>query len=260
VRGVDGRGSRNNARGGLLTAATPRGGTYQITLPDGTKVWLNAASSLKFPASFGSLKTRSVELTGEGYFEVAKDKAHPFIVATAKQEVQVLGTHFNINAYNDEGSTKTTLLEGSVSVSSLPLYSSSRGKRSDERPLGHATSRDLSYRRDDGGGRDDVVLKPNQESVLTNNAQIRVTDVTAEDAVAWKNGDFVFRGEALESVMRKVARWYDVEVVYADDVPRDVVIGGYVSRSRNISVVLERMAKTGRIKFKIEGKKITVMK
>jgi ferric-dicitrate binding protein FerR (iron transport regulator) len=269
VEGVHSPGAKD-----MLTASTPRGGTYQITLPDGTKVWLNAASSLKFPSTFKELKNRKVELTGEGYFEVAKDKAHPFIVATSKQEVEVLGTHFNINSYADEPNTKTTLLEGSVRVfpSSLLPAPSSRGKRSDEnralrelsaaKSLGHATSRDLSYRRDDGAsrnngtGRNDVTLKPGQQSINIGK-QITVNEVNAELAVAWKNGNFSFVNQPIEAVMKSIARWYNVEVVYEGQIP-DISINAAISRNRSISQVLKMMEKTKEVKFRLEERKVYV--
>jgi ferric-dicitrate binding protein FerR (iron transport regulator) len=281
VRGVDGGGSRNNARGGLLTAATPCGGTYQITLPDGTKVWLNAASSLKFPASFGSLKTRSVELTGEGYFEVAKDKAHPFIVVTEKQEVEVLGTHFNINSYADEASTKTTLLEGSVRVVYALRHPDPTHPDPSRHLEGSAATRDLLNStgkrslpavRDDGGGRDEgkgqydgarqdaITLKPNQQAVLTANNQIKVVKVDPEQAIAWKSGLFIFDAENLESIMKRVSRWYNVEIEYEDPKLKMQVFSGSVSRFEKISSLLSKLENTAPVKFKIEGKKVIVFR
>jgi ferric-dicitrate binding protein FerR (iron transport regulator) len=141
--------------GALNTIETPKGGQYQIRLPDGSKVWLNAASKLIYPVSFIGRGQREVTLSGEAYFEIAKDKQHPFHVKSAGQEVEVLGTHFNINSYADEPNIKTTLLEGSVAVRHLE---------------GSAATRDLSYRRDDAKGRDDgVVLKPGQQATLQAN-------------------------------------------------------------------------------------------
>ena len=147
---------------------TPKGGQYQLVLPDGTRVWLNAATSLKYPVSFASSNERIVELTGEAYFEVAHNKAHPFKVVSNKQVVEVLGTHFNVNAYPDEPDTKTTLLEGAVKVTA---------------------------------GNDKAILKSNQEAELT--AHLKVTDVDAQEAISWKNGDFRFDEEPLEVVMRR---------------------------------------------------------
>lgn len=202
---------------------TPRAGQYQINLPDGTKVWLNAASSLRYPSRFSGSK-RMVELTGEGYFEVAKNKQHPFVVKTDRQEVQVLGTHFNINSYADESSTNTTLVEGSVRVTAL-----------------------------DGKNR---LLKPGEQSQLKGD-EIEVSDVDTETVLSWKNGDFVFKGDDFKSIMRKISRWYDVEVVYQGDFD-DLKFGGYISRTKNISSVLSIMESTGKVHFSIKDKRITV--
>ena len=163
---------------------TPNGGQYQLNLPDGTAVWLNAASSLKYPTYFSG-RERKVELTGEAYFEVAKDKEMPFIVKTGRQEVRVLGTHFNINSYSNEKETKTTLLEGAVKVA---------------------------------GNGATVVLKPGQQAVLSS-SQLQVQPVDVEEAIAWKNGYFQFNRSDLESLMRQVSRWYNVKVQYAGKIP-----------------------------------------
>lgn len=217
-----------------MAAITPRGGQYQFTLPDGTKVWLNADSKISFPSKFSG-KERRILLSGEGYFEVAKDKAHPFIVVTdpaggrASQEVEVLGTHFNINSYEDEPQIRTTLLEGSVRVASL---SSKRGES--------------------------VILKPNQQAVNTGNS-IRVNAVDPADAIAWKEGSFSFSNESLGSIMRKVARWYNVEVIYKDDL-QGKTFSGAVSRFDQVSTLLKMLETTGRIRFEINGKQITLRK
>jgi transmembrane sensor len=219
--------SRNEV---MLTTTTPLGGTYQVTLPDGSKVWLNAASSLKFPSTFvhADNQERRVELAGEAYFEVSKDQQHPFAVYSRGQKVQVLGTHFNINCYQDEESVKTTLLEGSVNISPLK-------------------------------GGNDVVLRPDQQAVLADNNRITVKEIDAEVAIDWKNGDFIFKGESLESAMRKVARWYNVDVVYGPGAPKDLLLIGSVSRSRSILAVLELLERTGTVKVKAEGRKITIL-
>ncbi|MBE9602223.1 FecR family protein [Pedobacter sp. MC2016-24] len=210
----------------MLTTTTPRGGTYQIVLPDGSHVWMNADSKMIFPAKFSG-QTREVLLEGEAYFEVAKDKAHPFIVKNHTQRIEVLGTHFNLNSYADEIGIKTTLLEGSVKVSL------SSGK--------------------------EVLLKPGEEA-LNATGDIRVEKADTEEAVAWKNGNIVFRAKTLRDIMRQLSRWYDVTIVYAPDAPVNETFSAAVSRTRNISSVLERMQATGSVKFKIDGKKITVTK
>lgn len=221
------------------TIETPKGGKYQINLPDGTRVWLNAASSLRYPTKFSG-STRMVELTGEGYFEVTKQNQAsavtaagriPFIVKSGAQEVQVLGTHFNINSYKDEGSIKTTLFEGRVRV----IRAKSKFSASPE----------------------GVLLKPGEQSQLANQV-INVREVDTESILAWKQGDFVFDGDDFKSIMRKVARWYDVEVIYKGEFD-NVKFGGAISRSKNISSVLEIMESTGKIHFVVEGRRITVL-
>jgi transmembrane sensor len=247
---------RNDGEAVMLTASTPRGGTYQVVLPDGSKVWLNADSKISFPLHFFGSE-RKIILEGEAYFEVSRNKSKPFVVQTDKQEVTVLGTHFNINSYADEGSTKTTLLEGSVSVSYVSRLSST-SSRGTEGTLGHATSRDPSMLRDDGKMPESTILKPNQQSVLTGGNQIKVNQVDASLVVAWKEGQFSFQNEALESIMRKVGRWYDVDVVYEDENLRKAIIWGKVSRFENISKVLSKLQLTGQAKFKVEGRSVYV--
>ncbi|MBC8985160.1 FecR family protein [Pedobacter sp. N36a] len=205
------------------TISTPNGGQYQIALPDGTMVWLNAASSLKYPSSFTG-KDRFVTLTGEAYFEVAKDKKKPFRVKTLQQEVEVLGTHFNINAYGDEEVVKTTLIEGSVKVK-LPSDKS-------------------------------AVLKPGEQSSVLND--IKINQVDANSAIDWKQGLFWFNDESIYSIMRQFSRWYNIEVEYRGNVS-NIRFGGQVSRMKNLSQVLRIMELTKSIQFKVEGNKIIVM-
>jgi len=199
---------------------TPRGGTYHVTLSDGTKVWLNAASALTYTASLGKTGVRKVKLEGEAYFEVAKNKTRPFLVENQGQTVEVLGTHFNINSYTDESSIKTTLLEGSVKVNN-------------------------------------VVLKPNQQSVLTADHKIQVNTIDAETTIAWKNGNFVFAGEHIEPIMRRLASWYNIAVVYQGKKPSGQ-FRGVISRHNKISEVLKMMELTGAVHFEIEGRKVYV--
>lgn len=219
---------------------TPKGGQYQVVLPDGTKVWLNAASTLKYPTVF-SKQERKVALKGEAYFEVAhisgagsakeqNDKYLPFIVTTEKQEVKVLGTHFNINSYADEPNTKTTLLEGSVQVST----------------------------KGNSGNPNFAVLKPGEQSIVSA-AEFKVVHIDPEVEVAWKNGRFMFNDERIESIMRKIARWYDVTVVYEGKITSRQMFGGTVNRFSNVAEVLEMLELTNAVSFKIEGKKITVL-
>lgn len=217
--------SNGTANAELLynTIETPKGGQYQIILPDGTKVWLNAASSLRFPAVFTG-NERKVELTGEGYFEVAKNKKMPFRVASGSQVVEVLGTHFNINSYHDEAGIKTTLLEGSVRIVS--------------------------------DANKDLLLKPGQQALLHNNS-INVKAADMDEAVAWKNGLFQFNNTDLKTVMRQLSRWYDVSVRYEGTVP-DEKFGGAIERSLQLSEVFEILEKS-KVRFRIEGREVIVM-
>lgn len=204
------------------TITTPRGGQYRVTLPDGTKAWLNAASSLSYPLRFKEGERR-VKMTGEVYFEVAKailnsNRKHvPFFVETDKQTVQVLGTHFNVSAYADEPAVKTTLLEGSVKIISR------QG--------------------------DAALLQPGQLALLTEHIQVKEADVDQE--LAWKNGDFIFKGETLESALRKVARWYDVEIVCPPNLGK-LRFNGMISRSQPLSMIAEmiQLTKLGKVTVK----------
>lgn len=206
--------------------STAQGETYQVRLPDGSLVWLNAASSLTYSAALNERGQRRVRLDGEGYFEIAKDKAHPFIVQTDKQEVEVLGTHFNINAYKDEGGVKTTLLEGSVKISS---------------------------------GQNKQILKPGYQAINSGNA-IKVSEVDTENITDWKNGDFYLDRIDFKSAMRKIERWYNVEVVYDASVPDNMETGGWISRNKSLSQVLSFIESSGLVHFKIEGRKVYVSK
>lgn len=208
------------------TTETPKGGQYRIDLADGTRVWLNSSSSLKYPTHFTG-NERQVVLTGEAYFEVAHNAAMPFKVKTDKQLVTVLGTHFNINAYNDEPASKTTLLEGKVKVDAIDNAASG-------------------------------VLKPGEQAALENN-QLKVTEADTEQAMAWKNGYFRFRGENIESIMRKLSRWYNIDVKYETAVSNEGYYGT-VSRLKDISQVLAVLTETGSVHFKVEGRRVTVMK
>lgn len=211
------------------TMSTPRGGQYHLVLADGTNVWLNAASSIKYPTAFAG-KDRAVEITGEAYFEVAHNASKPFRVTANGQTVEVLGTHFNINAYGDEPVLKTTLFEGRVKVSKSGVT---------------------------------AILKPGQQAQIKTGGADQsihvVNDANLEEALAWKNGYFVFDGEKLESIMRKVSRWYDVDVSYQQTMP-DVAFGGTISRFENVSQLLDVLQRTGSVHFKVEGRRITVMK
>ncbi|WP_316838128.1 FecR family protein [Pedobacter nutrimenti] len=263
ARGSDGASSDGvKYSNALNTIETPRGGQYQIRLPDGSKVWLNAASKLIYPVSFNGRGQRVVELSGEAYFEIFKNKLQPFVVKSKNQEVTVLGTHFNINSYADEPGTKTTLLEGSVQVSTLqPLALSGRDAHGAERVNGSAgnsnsslPARGISPR---GGERFGLVLKPNEQSVLVN-GKIVVKQVDPALAVDWKNGQFIFESEPLPSILRRVARWYNVTIIYTSTDKNNTTFSGVVSRADNVSSVLRMLQKTSKIKFTIDGNTVKV--
>lgn len=202
--------------------STPRAGQYQLTLPDGSKVWLNAASSIRYPVFFTGAE-RKVAITGEAYFEVTKNASKPFkVIVNANQEVDVLGTSFDVNAYEDEREIKTTLLEGSIKAQG-------------------------------------VILKPGQQAAWSGSQPVNVqNDADLEEAVAWKNGKFIFTGNDLGSVMRQIARWYDVEVDYKGDFSGDEFVG-VISRFKNVSEILGMLEQTRTVKFLVEGRRITVL-
>ena len=208
----------------MNTIQTPRGGEYQVILADGTKVWLNSASSLSYPTAFRG-KDRQVQLNGEAYFEVAEDKSKPFTVSVGDVQVEVLGTHFDVMAYEDESAINTTLLGGAVRV----------------------TTKGSASR----------VLKAGEEASLDRSSQsLSVNEVDVEEAIAWKNGFFQFEGVPIETVMRQLARWYDVDVEYEGRT--DKHFRGTISRSENVSAVFKMLELTGAVHFSTEGKKIIV--
>lgn len=205
------------------TLSTPRGGQYQVVLSDGSKVWLNAASSLHFPSAFTGGQ-RIVELTGEAYFEVAKNRLKPFLVKVGDMEVKVLGTHFNINAYSDENAIKTSLLEGSVKITK-----------------GNVTG----------------LLKPGEQALLNNKEpKIKITLADMDEVMAWKNGLFQFEGADITTIMREIGRWYNVDIVYADKVPARR-FEGKIRRDAELSDVL-RILELSNVKFSVVGRKIIV--
>lgn len=208
-----------------MELVTPKGGEYQITLSDGTRITLNAASRLTYPRTFGS-DQRIVELVGEAYFEVAKDENKPFIVKTATEDITVLGTHFNVNAYQDETRSFVSLIEGRVQVSSPE------------------TSK---------------ILVPGQQSVTSEGTMI-VQKINVEEVLAWKNGEFMFNNESLEDVMHKLSRWYNIEVIVSPEL-KHLAIWGSVSRYDSFDKVLEIIEMTNEsIKFRKEGRRVYIMK
>lgn len=207
------------------TIMVPRGGEYQLMLADGSKVWMNSASTLKYPTAFSG-KERKVYLTGEAYFEVAKNAAMPFIVKTNKVDVQVLGTHFNVMAYDDELNCKTTLLEGSVRVQSSSAVN---------------------------------VIRPGQQAIINNQGQQKITsDINIDEEMAWKNGFFIFKDAGIKGIMQQAARWYDLDVVYAGDIP-DIQFSGKMSRKVDFYGFVNILKYAG-LHFNIKGKTVTITK
>lgn len=225
---VNGKTITENDAAFYNTISTPRGGQYKVTLSDGTTVWLNAASSIRFPVVFTGAQ-RLVEVTGETYFEVAKNASKPFKVKTVNQEVEVLGTHFNINAYDDEASIKTTLLEGKVKVT-VPGNTATQSAR---------------------------FLKPGQQSGISKSGQINIiNNADTEEAVAWVKGRFQFENTDLRTMLRQFARWYDVEVEYRG--PVDLYFTGQLTRNEQVTKVFKQLELTGEVHFRMEGRKVIV--
>ncbi|MBO9154804.1 FecR family protein [Chitinophaga sp. GCM10012297] len=203
--------------------SVPRGGQFRLLLPDGSKVWLNAESSLRFPTAFTG-KERLVELSGEGYFEVAKNARQPFIVSSAAQKVTVLGTHFNVQAYPGEAGVRTTLLEGKVEVAT-------------------AVAKQL--------------LAPGEQCRLNvQSGRMRTVNVDTEEAVAWKNGYFIFNETSMKEVLRQLCRWYNVEADFSR-VP-DISYNGSIPRNVKLSQAIRMLSETGGVPLKLEGQTISV--
>jgi len=207
------------------TTATPIGAEFELTLEDGTIVKLDAASSIRYPVSFKG-NERRVEITGQVYFEVAHDKQRPFIVGSKNQTIEVLGTHFNVNAYGDNAAITTTLLQGSVKI---------------------------NY------GSKSALLKPGEQAIAKNGNSISVEKADAEEAIAWKNGYFRFKEENIQDVMQKISRWYNISVVYNGAIS-DEQYSGVISRYKNISQVLKMLAYSGSVHFKVDGRRVSVSK
>ncbi len=209
------------------TISTPRGRQFQVTLPDGTQVWLNTASSIRYPTAFASTE-RKVEVTGEAYFEVAKNTAMPFrVTVNNKAEINVLGTHFNVNAYENEKAIATTLLEGSVRVVQYEAASKN------------------------------VILQPGQQALIAAAPGIKVIEkANIDKVIAWKNGLFYFEGTSLAEIMRQLERWYDIEVVYEKVIP-DIEFEGEITKDVSLNGLLTMLGKT-ELHFRIEGRKLIV--
>lgn len=207
------------------TVVTPRGGRYHLVLSDGTKVWINSASSIRYPVSFSGGQ-RMVKITGEVYFEVAHNPAKPFLVDSEQQRIEVLGTRFNVNAYRDEPAVTTSLLQGSVRINTA---------------------------------QNKIQIKPGQQSLLQD-GRFALGNFEADEVLAWKSGLFHFSDENLESVMRKISRWYDVDIVYVDERIKKLPLSGIITQFSNISKVLHMLELTGEVRFVLSDHKITVSK
>ena len=209
----------------INTVTTPKGGQYRLLLADGTRVWLNSASSLRYPSAFAG-DTRTVELSGEAYFEVAKNIDHPFIVNSKDISVKVLGTHFDIMAYADEDALNTTLIEGAVLVSQ---------------------------------GSQSRILAPGQQALVAgNNSIISVQAADTDKAIAWTTGFFKFNHTDLHTIMREIARWYDIDIVYETN-DNTETYGGRIRRDLNLSSLIKFLEANGIHHFRIDGKKLTVL-
>lgn len=222
---ADSTGETQNPSAGQVaynTVSTPKAGQYEVRLPDGTNAWLNSVSSITFPTAFTG-NQRRVRISGEVYFEVAKNKNKPFIVETRGQNVTVLGTHFNINAYDDESKIRTTLLEGSIKLSANNKFK---------------------------------ILTPGQQAEVANNQITIINNSDTEAAVAWKNGYFVFDNTDLPTLMRQLSRWYDVNTIYNGNTGQHEFVG-QIKRSVKLSSVLKILEVSG-IHFKIEGKNLYI--
>jgi transmembrane sensor len=200
---------------------TPAGGEYQVVLSDGTRVWLNALSTLRYPESFSDT-IRKVDLTGEGYFEVAKDAVHPFIVTTGKNEVRVLGTHFNVNSYSDNKETVVTLVEGSVRLNGTKT------------------------------------IRTGEKGTIDQTGKIQTGPADLETALGWKDGQFIFRMTPLSDVMKQTANWYDARIIYQDNITEH--FNARIPRDVPVSKLLHLLEATGQVHFKIEDRTITVTK
>lgn len=203
------------------TLITPNGRQFQVQLPDGTKIWINAGSQLRFPVNFDHQESREVQLSGEAYFEVAKDARKPFVVITRRERIEVLGTHFNVDSYDGASVSKTTLVEGAVRVNRQ------------------------------------MELRPGEQAVVQPSGGMERKVVNTASVTAWKDGYFSFKGETIREIMPKLARWYNIEVEYVGDLPGDKLEIS-MQRSRSMTEVLDYLQRTKLIKFNISGRRVTV--
>lgn len=217
--------SSENGPVAINTIKVPRGNQFELTLSDGTKVWLNSETTLTFPTRFVGIY-RKVTLQGEAYFEVAKNKEKPFIVSANQTSVQVLGTHFNVSAYPDDDKVKTTLLEGSVKLSN---------------------------------GNTSALIVPGQQATLAaNSKKIEISTARINEVMAWTNGYFIFHDENIVNVMKQAIRWYDIDVEYQGNV-KGIEFGGSISKYKDITALLHIMEMTHTIHYKIDGRRVVIM-
>ncbi|HXO76568.1 MAG TPA: FecR domain-containing protein [Puia sp.] len=242
------------------TLSTPAGGQYQVTLADGTKVWLNALSKLRFPNEFSG-SDRTVDLTGEAYFEIAKDKSRPFMVRVNGVQVQVLGTSFNVNAYSDESEIKTTLLEGAVRLVkgevSAPLKPGQQGVTGMPDAggtSGGAQSNGASAQKGANDAQSNGA-SGQRAAIATSGFSIHSADI--DQVMAWKNGLFSWDAADVHTVMRQISRWYGVEVRY-EGTPTKALFGGEIGRDLTLTQVLTGLSKS-KVHFQLEGKILTVL-
>lgn len=231
--------------------STPRGGQYQLILPDGSKVWLNAASSIKYPTEFSGSERR-VEVTGESYFEIVKNTEKPFKVTVLPPsggagrggEIEVVGTHFNINAYGDEQPIVTTLIEGKIKISPIDVVS----KPSVSSDINNPKPKTINYK----------LLNPGEEAQISDKADIKVRkNVDTESAVAWMKGFFDFHNANIKTVMSQVSRWYNIDVQYKSAVPAQTFEGN-IDRNIPLNELLALLQQMGATKFTIEGRTVKV--
>ncbi len=231
----------------MLSLTTPTGGTYQITLPDGSKVWLNAASTIKYPGRFDG-DARNVEISGEAYFSVVSDSSRPFKVTSNGQTVEVLGTEFNVSAYPDENETKTTLVQGKVRVVGLVAAQTPKGS-----PQVNVAPKEANHAPD----KSSVTISPGQQAI-TRGTSITVSEVDVFDYTAWRDGMIVLSGARLQDVIRQLERWYDVTVELPDSGASHTAYV-MINRNEKLSSVLKALEETYRVKLKLEGRRVSVI-
>ena len=210
----------------FVALTIPRKGKYITVLPDGTKVWLNSASSLRYPTQF-TANQRIVELDGEGYFEVAHDRSKPFIVTSKGQQVKVLGTRFNISSYDNEPGTLTTLVQGSIELSSNSVKTK-------------------------------VILKPGQQALLTDSG-LEIHPVQTATFTSWTENEFSFKGAPLSKVMRQLERWYDIDVEYSS-IPQNITVTASLDRNKKLSAILLILERTADVRFVLKGRRLSILK